>query len=196
MVRLSIDGGKTWGSATKNTAGIWDYSWPTNVTEGSHILTVEATDIAGNKLTQTLDFTIDTLLTVPTITLDSADDSGATGDNITNSKTPSFTLDNIDADVIRVALQIMHNGKNEVVALTKSGGNWVFTPSRDWADGSYTLQVTVEDEAGNIRQSTPLIVKVDTQIAIDNIELINDAGIVGDNLTNDVHPAVPCDGTR
>ncbi|EGA6601670.1 Ig-like domain repeat protein, partial [Salmonella enterica] len=188
MVRLSIDGGKTWGSATINTAGIWDYSWPTNVTEGSHILTVEATDIAGNKLTQTLDFTIDTLLTVPTITLDSADDSGATGDNITNSKTPSFTLDNIDADVIRVALQIMHNGKNEVVALTKSGGNWVFTPSRDWADGSYTLQVTVEDEAGNIRQSTPLIVKVDTQIAIDNIELINDAGIVGDNLTNDVHP--------
>ncbi|KSB79703.1 hypothetical protein LFZ51_00300 [Salmonella enterica subsp. arizonae serovar 63:g,z51:- str. So 20/20] len=188
VVRLSIDGGKTWGSATKNTAGIWDYSWPTNVTEGSHILTVEATDIAGNKLTQTLDFTIDTLLTVPTITLDSADDSGATGDNITNSKTPSFTLDNIDADVIRVALQIMHNGKNEVVALTKSGGNWVFTPSRDWADGSYTLQVTVEDEAGNIRQSTPLIVKVDTQIAIDNIELINDAGIVGDNLTNDVHP--------
>ncbi|EAB4961625.1 Ig-like domain repeat protein, partial [Salmonella enterica] len=188
VVRLSIDGGKTWGSATKNTAGIWDYSWPTNVTEGSHILTVEATDIAGNKLTQTLDFTIDTLLTVPTITLDSVDDSGATGDNITNSKTPSFTLDNIDADVIRVALQIMHNGKNEVVALTKSGGNWVFTPSRDWADGSYTLQVTVEDEAGNIRQSTPLIVKVDTQIAIDNIELINDAGIVGDNLTNDVHP--------
>ncbi|AIP97952.1 hypothetical protein N898_15995 [Salmonella enterica subsp. arizonae serovar 62:z36:- str. RKS2983] len=188
VVRLSIDGGKTWGSATKNTAGIWDYSWPTNVTEGSHILTVEATDIAGNKLTQTLDFTIDTLLTVPTITLDSADDSGATGDNITNSKTPSFTLDNIDADVIRVALQIMHNGKNEVVALTKSGGNWVFTPSRDWADGSYTLQVTVEDEAGNIRQSTPLTVKVDTQIAIDNIELINDTGMVGDNLTNDIHP--------
>ncbi len=188
MVRLSIDGGKTWGSATKNTAGIWDYSWPTNVTEGSHILTVEATDIAGNKLTQTLDFTIDTLLTVPTIALDSADDSGVTGDNITNSKTPGFTLSNIDGDVIRVALQITHNGKNEVVALTQSGGNWVFTPDHDWADGSYTLQVTVEDEAGNIRQSTPLTVKVDTQIAIDNIELINDTGMVGDNLTNDIHP--------
>ncbi|EBJ1202397.1 Ig-like domain repeat protein [Salmonella enterica] len=188
MVRLSIDGGKTWGSATKNTAGIWDYSWPTNVTEGSHILTVEATDIAGNKLTQTLDFTIDTLLTVPTIALDSADDSGVTGDNITNSKTPGFTLGNIDGDVIRVALQITHNGKNEVVALTQSGGNWVFTPDHDWADGSYTLQVTVEDEAGNIRQSTPLTVKVDTQIAIDNIELINDTGMVGDNLTNDIHP--------
>ncbi|ECJ5865958.1 Ig-like domain repeat protein, partial [Salmonella enterica subsp. diarizonae] len=188
MVRLSIDGGKTWGSATKNTAGIWDYSWPTNVTEGSHILTVEATDIAGNKLTQTLDFTIDTLLTVPTIALDSADDSGVTGDNITNSKTPGFTLSNIDGDVIRVALQITHNGKNEVVALTQSGGNWVFTPDHDWGDGSYTLQVTVEDEAGNIRQSTPLTVKVDTQIAIDNIELINDTGMVGDNLTNDIHP--------
>ncbi|WP_139382254.1 Ig-like domain-containing protein, partial [Salmonella enterica] len=33
-----------------------------------------------------------------------------------------------------------------------------------------------------------LTVKVDTQIAIDNIELINDTGMVGDNLTNDIHP--------
>uniref|UniRef100_UPI0020C4F6EE Ig-like domain-containing protein n=1 Tax=Salmonella enterica TaxID=28901 RepID=UPI0020C4F6EE len=59
-VRLSIDGGNTWVRATQGTAGIWDYTWPNDVTDGLHTLTVEATDKAGNKTSQTLDFTIDT----------------------------------------------------------------------------------------------------------------------------------------
>ncbi|MCP0749925.1 hypothetical protein KU620_24140, partial [Salmonella enterica subsp. enterica serovar Mbandaka] len=42
-----------------------------------HTLMVEASDKAGNKTTQKLDFIIDTLLSEPTITLDSADDSAA-----------------------------------------------------------------------------------------------------------------------
>ncbi|EHJ79678.1 Large repetitive protein, partial [Salmonella enterica subsp. enterica serovar Baildon str. R6-199] len=40
----------------------------------------------------------------------------------------------------------------------------------------YTLTVTVKDEAGNIRHSAPLTVTIDTQIAIDHIELVNDSG--------------------
>ncbi|SQJ30544.1 Ig domain-containing protein [Salmonella enterica subsp. enterica] len=55
-VRLSIDGGNTWVRATQGTAGIWDYTWPKDVTDGLHTLTVEATDKAGNQTTQTLDF--------------------------------------------------------------------------------------------------------------------------------------------
>ncbi|MDI8800075.1 Ig-like domain-containing protein, partial [Salmonella enterica subsp. enterica serovar Montevideo] len=42
---------------------------------------------------------VDTTLSVPTLSLDSADDSGIAGDNITNVKTPGFTLNNIDTDV-------------------------------------------------------------------------------------------------
>ncbi|EGZ6268310.1 TPA: non-fimbrial adhesin SiiE [Salmonella enterica subsp. enterica serovar Java] len=197
-VRLSIDGGKTWFNATQSaTPGAWDYIWPDDVADGGYTLTVEATDKAGNKTTQELDFTIDTTLSVPTLSLDSADDSGIAGDNITNVKTPGFTLNNIDTDVSRVIVEVMHNGIKQEVPLVQTGGQWRFAPTSDWADGDYILTVKVEDRAGNVKQSAPLTVTVDTHIAIDRIELVNDSGIPGDNLTNEARPhfqvTVPAD---
>ncbi|EGJ5374110.1 Ig-like domain repeat protein [Salmonella enterica] len=198
VVRLSIDGGKTWFNATQSaTPGAWDYIWPDDVADGGYTLTVEATDKAGNKTTQELDFTIDTTLSVPTLSLDSADDSGIAGDNITNVKTPGFTLNNIDTDVSRVIVEVMHNGIKQEVPLVQTGGQWHFAPTSDWADGDYILTVKVEDRAGNVKQSAPLTVTVDTHIAIDRIELVNDSGIPGDNLTNEARPhfqvTVPAD---
>ncbi|HAK3590764.1 TPA: Ig-like domain repeat protein [Salmonella enterica] len=198
VVRLSIDGGKTWFNATQGaTPGAWDYIWPDDVADGGYTLTVEATDKAGNQTTQELDFTIDTTLSVPTLSLDSADDSGIAGDNITNVKTPGFTLNNIDTDVSRVIVEVMHNGIKQEVPLVQTGGQWRFAPTSDWADGDYILTVKVEDRAGNVKQSAPLTVTVDTHIAIDRIELVNDSGIPGDNLTNEARPhfqvTVPAD---
>ncbi|CEQ74194.1 Ig domain-containing protein [Salmonella enterica subsp. enterica serovar Typhi] len=198
VVRLSIDGGKTWFNATQSaTPGVWDYIWPDDVADGGYTLTVEATDEAGNKATQTLDFTIDTTLSVPTLSLDSADDSGIAGDNITSVKTPGFTLNNIDTDVSRVIVEVMHNGIKQEVPLVQTGGQWRFAPTSDWADGGYILTVKVEDRAGNVKQSAPLTVTVDTHIAIDRIELVNDSSIPDDNLTNEARPhfqvTVPAD---
>ncbi|EDT0730840.1 Ig-like domain repeat protein [Salmonella enterica subsp. enterica serovar Havana] len=198
VVRLSIDGGKTWFNATQSaTPGAWDYIWPDDVADGGYTLTVEATDKAGNQTTQELDFTIDTTLSVPTLSLDSADDSGIAGDNITNVKTPGFTLNNIDTDVSRVIVEVMHNGIKQEVPLVQTGGQWRFAPTSDWGDGDYILTVKVEDRAGNVKQSAPLTVTVDTHIAIDRIELVNDSGIPGDNLTNEARPhfqvTVPAD---
>ncbi|EGP2939921.1 Ig-like domain repeat protein, partial [Salmonella enterica] len=189
VVRLSIDGGTTWGNATQSAVkGIWNYNWPTDVGDGKYTLMVEAIDAAGNKATQTLEFIVDATLLVPTITLDTANDSGVPGDNITNEKTPGFTINGIDADAIRVAVQVTHNGTSKEVELTQSGGQWHFTPTSDWADGKYTLTVKVEDRAGNINQSVPLAVTIDTQTEINSIVLVNDTGVPDDNLTNDVRP--------
>ncbi|WP_080241845.1 Ig-like domain-containing protein, partial [Salmonella enterica] len=187
-VRLSINGGTTWVNATQGASGRWDYTWPDDVTDGLYTLTVEATDAAGNKTTQTLNFTIDTQLSIPTIMMDRGDDTGAPGDHITSVKTPGFTIGNIDADAHSVILRITQGSNSQEVTLTQVGGQWRFTPDADWADGSYTLTVEVTDNAGNVRQSTPLVVTVDTQTSITDIKLVNDNGEPDDNLTNDTRP--------
>ncbi|EHS9494185.1 Ig-like domain repeat protein, partial [Salmonella enterica] len=189
VVRLSIDGGKTWVDANKTSAGVWDYNWTTDITDGVHTLTVKVTDVAGNTATRTLDFTVDTTLLVPTITLDNADDSGTKGDDLTNVNKPTFLLGNIDSDARFVTVEIQHGSIKEVLTATRgTDGRWHFTPDNVWGDGRYTLTVKVEDEAGNIRYSAPLSVTVDTDITINKIELVNDSGVVGDNMTNDIHP--------
>ncbi|MGK7335598.1 Ig-like domain-containing protein, partial [Salmonella enterica] len=131
VVRLSIDGGKTWFNATQSsTSGVWDYTWLTDVANGSHTLTVEATDAAGNKATQNLEFNIDTLLSEPTIALDSTDDSGTKGDNLTNVNKPTFILGNIDADARYVTVEVQHGGTKEVLTATKGAtGIWSVTPT-------------------------------------------------------------------
>ncbi|HAB1660553.1 TPA_asm: Ig-like domain repeat protein [Salmonella bongori] len=188
QVRLSIDDGNTWVTAVLKSTGVWEYIWPDDMVDGSYTLTVEATDVAGNKTTQTLDFTIDTTLSEPTITLDDTDDSGTKGDNITHVKTPGFTLGNIDTDARRVVVEVMHNGSKQEIPLTQSGGKWHFTPTSNWMDGDYILTVKVEDRAGNVKASAPLTVTVDTQIAINSVELVNDTSNPNDNLTKDVRP--------
>ncbi len=71
------------------------------------------------------------------------------------------------------------------IELIKNGGVWRFTPgaagpmARLYADGK------VEDKAGNTKLFCAADGDIDTQTSIDRIELLNDTGIVGDNLTNE-----------
>ncbi|WP_370467143.1 Ig-like domain-containing protein, partial [Salmonella enterica] len=69
---------------TPVVAGSWEYIWPTDLASGLYTLTVEATDNAGYTVTKTIDFAVDTTLSVPVIVLYSADDTGVQGDNMTN----------------------------------------------------------------------------------------------------------------
>ncbi|EHP5100909.1 non-fimbrial adhesin SiiE, partial [Salmonella enterica] len=187
-VRLSIDGGNSWVQATPGVAGSWEYIWPTDLADGQYTLTVEATDKAGNTVTKTIDFAVDTTLSVPVIVLDSADDTGIQGDNMTNRTQPTFNLQHIDDDAVRVTVSVEHGGVTTTFDATKGVGGWTFTPPTSWGAGDYTLSVSVEDKAGNTSHSASLTVTVDTQIAINDIELVNDSGIPDDNLTNNVRP--------
>ncbi|WP_227410564.1 Ig-like domain-containing protein, partial [Citrobacter werkmanii] len=92
--------------------------------DGDHSIVATVTDLAGNTATSSLTFTVDTTLSVPTIDLADASDSGSlNSDNITNDTTPAFTLGNIDADVTKV--QVIINGT--AYDAVQSEGKWTFT---------------------------------------------------------------------
>ncbi|EBU8607383.1 Ig-like domain repeat protein, partial [Salmonella enterica subsp. enterica serovar Braenderup] len=177
------------GVATQQPDGSWAYTFTSDLTEGLHQVYVKVEDIAGNKANSAVfDFTIDTTVSTPVISLLSKDDTGVTGDNLTNINKPGFAISGVDADAHRVVVQVMHNGVSEEIELSHLNGSWLFIPGNTWADGSYTLTVKVEDKAGNTNYSAPLTVVIDTQIAIDGVELVNDSGVKGDNMTNDDRP--------
>ncbi|MEY7686087.1 Ig-like domain-containing protein [Citrobacter cronae] len=181
-VMVSIDGG-TPVAATKDADGQWHID-STALADGDHTIVVTVTDLAGNTATSSLAFTVDTTLSVPTIDLADASDSGSSNsDNITRDTTPAFTLGNIDADVTSV--QVLINGTAYPATLTD--GTWTFT-APELADGDYSVTVQVTDDAGNVQTSTALAVTVDTRVAAPVIALSDDTGTAGDNQTNDATP--------
>ncbi|MCL5521713.1 Ig-like domain-containing protein, partial [Citrobacter cronae] len=81
-VMVSIDGGKP-VAATKDADGQWHID-SAALADGDHSIVATVTDLAGNTATSSLVFTVDTTLSVPTIDLTDASDSGSSNsDNIT-----------------------------------------------------------------------------------------------------------------
>ncbi|MFL3521614.1 Ig-like domain-containing protein, partial [Citrobacter cronae] len=176
------DGG-TPVAATKDADGQWHID-SAALADGDHSIVATVTDLAGNTATSSLVFTVDTTLSVPTIDLTDASDSGSSNsDNITSDTTPAFTLGNIDADVTKV--QVIINGT--AYDAVQSEGKWTFT-APELADGDYSITVQVTDDAGNVQTSTALAVTVDTSVAAPVIALSDDTGTAGDNQTNDTTP--------
>ncbi|TKU02326.1 hypothetical protein FDW89_07940, partial [Citrobacter sp. wls830] len=182
-VMVSIDGG-TPVAATKDAAGQWHIT-SGELTDGDHTIVATVTDVAGNTATSDImSFNVDTTLSVPTLDLADASDSGSSAmDNITNDTTPAFTIGNVDADAVSV--QVLINGTSYPVTL--ADGTWTFTAPQ-LADGEYTFTVQVTDDAGNVQTSAALAVIVDTTVAAPVITLSDDTGTTGDNQTRDTTP--------
>ena len=173
-------------SATKDEQGNWTYTPETALSDGSWTLKVKVTDGAGNTAESSLDFTIDSTLSTPTVMMDTDSDTATAGDNITRDTTPTFILSNIDPDVTSVMVTL--NGETHS-ATKDEQGNWTYTPDTPLADGSGTLVVTVTDAAGNSSDAS-LDYTIDTTISTPTIALDagSDSGTVGDNLTKDTTP--------
>ncbi|MFA0703776.1 Ig-like domain-containing protein, partial [Vibrio sp. 10N.222.48.A8] len=156
------------------------------------VASVSGTDEAGNPFTATTEasgdnkdggYEVDTDISKPTIDLVASSDSGDSDtDNLTNDKTPTFSLGNIDDDVVAAGIVVLKDGVALEGTLTEEqDGTWSFTPSADLADGTYDLSVKVTDDAGNSATSTELEVIIDTEAAA---TITIDDDIAGDDIVN------------
>uniref|UniRef100_UPI00387831F0 Ig-like domain-containing protein n=1 Tax=Enterobacter ludwigii TaxID=299767 RepID=UPI00387831F0 len=163
-VQVSMDGGTTWVNATVNGTQ-WSYNDTRTLTDGSYNYQVRVVDLAGNVgATTSQTVTVDTHAPQYGITIDSiSEDTGQSGtDFITMDTTLTLngSLGSALANDERV--QISLDGGNTWTDATVTNQRWSYTDTRDLADGDYTYQVRIIDQAGNVGSTSSQVVTVDT----------------------------------
>lgn len=170
-VVVTIDG-KVYNAIKSGTE--WSFTPATKLADGSHDISVTVTDIAGNSQTsETLKVEIDTKVTITSIKLAAASDSGADqSDALTQIVKPTFEVA-VPQDVYLVQGSI--DGKSWVDAIEQKNGLWSFQPADNLAEGSHTLKIKAHDKAGNqIEKTLPFV--IDTHIDELKIEMVDDTG--------------------
>ncbi len=164
------EGDTVLGTATAGNDGSWNFT-PLGLAEGSHVLTVSQTDIAGNTGTTDVGFTL--IATAPTVTAEVAQDSGPSAtDGITNTSvltgtaTPGGTVTVLNGTTVL--------GTSVVAA----DGSWSFTPS-GLKDGTYSLTASQTDLAGNTGSATTGFT-LDTTAPVVTLALAQDTGSPAD----------------
>ncbi|MBJ6427294.1 Ig-like domain-containing protein [Enterobacter hormaechei] len=163
-VQVSMDGGTNWVYATVSGTR-WSYNDARTLADGDYRYQVRVVDQAGNVgATTTQDVTVDTQAPQYGITIDSiSEDTGQSGsDFITmdTSLTINGSLGSALASDERV--QISLDGGNTWIDTAVTNQRWSYTDTRDLADGDYTWQVRIIDQAGNVGSTSSQVVTVDT----------------------------------
>ncbi|EHV4675714.1 BapA prefix-like domain-containing protein [Salmonella enterica subsp. enterica serovar Teshie] len=149
-----FDNGTPLGTAQVGENGSWTFPVPRNLSEGSHNLTVSATDPAGNTSAVSAPWTIVVDITppaIPVLTSVVDDQPGITGNQVsgqlTNDATPTLNGRGEAGATINVYL----DGNSASIGTTtvNSDGTWSFTPQTPLANGSHTFTLSATDPAGN-----------------------------------------------
>ena len=163
-VQVSMDGGTTWVYATVSGTQ-WRYSDTRTLSDGSHNYQVRVVDQAGNVgATTAQDVTVDTQAPQYGITIDSiSEDTGqSSSDFITMDTTLTVNGSLGSALASDERVQISLDGGNTWTDATVTNQRWSYTDTRDLADGDYTYQVRIIDQAGNVGSTSSQVVTVDT----------------------------------
>ena len=157
-----------------NAAGGFDQSLNfTGITNGTHILTIAAIDVAGNITSTNYNVTVAVDTAAPVITAKLTNDTGSSNtDKITFNPTIGGTI--TDASNV-TGFKASFDGVNYVDVLTQKQADGTFTlaktqletvAGRTLVDGNYTLRLIATDEFGNASLSYDSAFTLDTTIAV------------------------------
>ncbi|MBU5388914.1 Ig-like domain-containing protein [Citrobacter cronae] len=172
-----------------NAQGYWSFQIRSHLANGDYTYQVLASDNVGNTSSYNGGFTIDTTPpSQPTVDLDVSTDSGTTGDNITNIRTPTFS----GTAEANSTITLVINAKSYTTQV-KNDGSWSITlPVGDsLPDSNYNYTVIAKDAAGNISTSASGTITIDNtppQIPTGGLSTDSDTGTPGDSITSVTTP--------
>jgi Bacterial Ig-like domain len=132
--------------------GSWAVAASEPLADGAYTASVEQSDEAGNKGTESRNFTLDHAAQSVSI------GSPADGAHLKSAK-PSFSgsAGNLSTDGETVTLNIYKGtqttGTPEPIPIQRNGGSWMESQGPSLADGIYTAQVVQEDAAGFVGEA-------------------------------------------
>jgi hypothetical protein len=188
------DNSTTQVALTPNAQGIFNQAIDfTGIANGTHTITISATDVAGNILTKTYNVNVNLDRIAPILSANLAQDTGnSNSDKVTFNPTINGTL--VDSSQV-VEFKASFNGINYVNVLPQRNSNGTFTltktnletvAGRSLTDGNYTLNLVAKDEFGNTSAPLNFSFTLDTTLpqlnltaAIDTAPLQNNAKLVG-----------------
>ena len=176
-VQVTIyEGGAVGGTVVQFTTATRSgssWSWlAAKLADGTYTAQAVQEDQAGNLgKSAAVTFTVDT--TAPAVTLNAPP-------AFTSDTTPTFSgaAGTAGGDQASVAVTVYEGastaGKVAVSgSVVPAGSTWSFTPGKALAQGTYTVQATQEDKAGNIGKSTTATLAVDTTAPIVGINPVS-----------------------
>ena len=166
---------------------------PGPLSNGVYVYTTQVVDSLGNISPNgpTLTITIDQNIPLaPTLfKLDSASDSGAKGDNLTNVTNPTFDASSI---VVGATVNLFRDGVVVGTLSSSPGGTVTINDPGPVASGSHLYTVQQISAAGNTSpKAAPQTIVIDTSIPAGpplSLDSASDSGIKGDNVTNVTSP--------